>query len=76
MAAKAINLVFMWYLNDVREGGQTRFIDLDLEVAPRIGRLLIFPPYWMYMHAALPPRSGDKYIISTYLEFTAKPAAG
>ncbi|MCW0376950.1 hypothetical protein [Xanthomonas sacchari] len=22
----------------------------------------------------LPPRSGDKYILSTYLEFTAKPA--
>lgn len=68
-------LVFLWYLNDVAEGGQTRFIDLDMEVAPRAGRLLIFPPYWMYMHAALPPRSGDKYIISTYLEFTAKPAA-
>ena len=27
----------------------------------------------MYMHAALPPRSGDKDILSTYLEFTAKP---
>jgi hypothetical protein len=36
----------------------------------------MFPPYWMYMHAALPPRSGDKYIISTYLEFTAKPLPG
>ncbi|WP_394687711.1 hypothetical protein [uncultured Xanthomonas sp.] len=37
-------------------------------------RLLIFPPYWMFLHAGLPPRSGDKYILSTYLEFTAKPA--
>ncbi|XQA78123.1 hypothetical protein ACM9W9_20455 [Xanthomonas sacchari] len=37
-------------------------------------RLLIFPPYWMFLHAWLPPRSGDKYILSTYLEFTAKPA--
>jgi len=67
-------LVLLWYLNDVAEGGQTRFVDLDLEVAPRAGRLLMFPPYWMYMHAALPPRSSDKYILSTYLEFTAKPA--
>jgi prolyl 4-hydroxylase len=67
-------LVFLWYLNDVADGGQTRFVDLDLDVAPRAGRLLVFPPYWMYLHAALPPRSGDKYIISTYLEFTAKPA--
>ncbi len=67
-------LVFLWYLNDVAEGGQTRFVDLDLDVVPRTGRLLMFPPYWMYQHAALPPRSGDKYILSTYLEFTAKPA--
>lgn len=67
-------LVFLWYLNDVAEGGHTRFLDLDLEIAPRAGRLLVFPPYWMFLHAGLPPRSGDKYILSTYLEFTAKPA--
>ncbi len=67
-------MVLLWYLNDVAEGGQTRFIDLDMDVTPRTGRLLMFPPYWMYMHAAIPPVSGDKYIISTYLEFTAKPA--
>jgi len=29
----------------------------------------MFPPYWMYQHAGLPPRSNDKYIISTYLLF-------
>lgn len=62
-------LVFLWYLNDVAEGGQTRFPDLDVEVQPRTGRLLMFPPYWMYQHEAPPPRSGDKYILSTYLLF-------
>lgn len=75
-AEAARYLVFLWYLNDVAEGGQTRFVDLDVEVAPRAGRLLMFPPYWMYAHAALPPRSGDKYIISTYLEFKPKPSEG
>lgn len=68
-------LVLLWYLNDVAVGGQTRFIDLDIDVAPRAGRLLVFPPYWMYMHSALPPVSGDKYILSTYLEFAPKPVA-
>lgn len=68
-------MVFLWYLNDVAEGGHTHFPDLGLEVAPRAGRLLMFPPYWMYGHAGLAPRSGDKYIISTYLEFTAKAAS-
>ena len=64
-------LVFLWYLNDVGSGGGTRFPDLDLEVDARAGRLLIFPPYWMYQHEGLPPLSGDKYILSTYLLFTS-----
>jgi hypothetical protein len=64
-------LVFLWYLNDVENGGATRFPDLDLEVDARAGRLLIFPPYWMYQHEGLPPLSGDKYILSTYLLFTS-----
>ncbi len=62
-------LVFLWYLNDVDEGGETAFVDIDMKVAPRAGRLLMFPPYWMYQHAGLPPVSNDKYIISTYLMF-------
>lgn len=62
-------LVFLWYLNDVAEGGETAFVDLDLAVRPKAGRLLVFPPYWMYQHEGRPPISGDKYILSTYLLF-------
>lgn len=59
-------LVFIWYLNDVESGGETQFVDLDVRIAPRAGRLLMFPPYWMFQHAGLPPSSGEKYILSTY----------
>ena len=45
------------------------FPRLDLAVPARAGRLLVFPPYWMYQHAGRPPLSGDKYILSTYLVF-------
>jgi hypothetical protein len=62
-------LVFLWYLNDVGEGGETDFPDLGLRIAARAGRLLVFPPYWMFQHAGLPPKSNDKYILSTYLLF-------
>jgi len=62
-------MVFLWYLNDVAEGGETEFCDLGIKVAPKAGRLLMFPPYWMFQHAGLPPISNDKYIISTYLLF-------
>lgn len=62
-------LVFLWYLNDVMEGGETLFCDLGVKVAARAGRLLMFPPYWMFQHAGLPPVSNDKYIVSTYMLF-------
>jgi hypothetical protein len=62
-------MVFLWYLNDVHEGGGTRFPDLDIEVQARAGRLLMFPPYWMFQHAGLAPISNDKYIVSTYMLF-------
>jgi len=62
-------LVLLWYLNDVEHGGETRFPQLDVTVQARAGRLLMFPPYWMYQHEGLPPLSGDKYIVSTYLLF-------
>ena len=62
-------LVFLWYLNDVTEGGETEFCDLGIKIAPRTGRWLMFPPYGMFQHAGRPPVGGDKYILSTYLMF-------
>jgi hypothetical protein len=62
-------LAFLWYLNDVAEGGETDFPVLGTRVAPRRGRLMVMPPMWMYEHGGLPPRSGDKYIVTSYLNF-------
>jgi prolyl 4-hydroxylase len=60
-------LALVLYLNDVAEGGETAFLKLDLKVAPRRGRLLMFPPNFLYPHAGLPPRGATKYILGTYL---------
>jgi prolyl 4-hydroxylase len=68
-------LVMLWYLNDVSGGGETRFPQLNLSVAAQAGRLVVFPPYWMYQHEGLVPLSGDKYILSTYLLFPELPAS-
>lgn len=62
-------LVFLWYLNDVPEGGGTHFPELDITVQAKAGRLVIFPPYWMYQHIGQAPISNDKYILSTYFLF-------
>ena len=62
-------LVLLWYSNDVEQGGETCFPQLGVTIPARAGRLLMFPPYWMYQHEGRPPLSGDKYILSTYLLF-------
>ncbi len=61
-------LSFMWYLNDVVDGGKTIF--KDYSITPKRGTLLIFPPLWMYPHKGEPPISGPKYLLSTYLHYT------
>jgi hypothetical protein len=60
-------LSFMWYLNDVNEGGETEF--LDLVIKPESGKLLVFPPLWMFPHRGNCPKSNPKYILSTYLHY-------
>ena len=58
---------FLWYLNDVEEGGQTLFH--GKEVKPKKGRLVIFPPLWLFPHMGTEPISNTKYIMSSYLTY-------
>jgi hypothetical protein len=60
-------LSFMWYLNDVDEGGETIFNELTIK--PKTGAMIIFPPLWMYPHKGVAPISNTKYIMSTYLHY-------
>ena len=64
-------LVMFTYLNDVEEGGVTRFkSDLDFTITPKQGRIVVFPPMWMFPHIGEKPVSNSKYILSTYLHYT------
>jgi prolyl 4-hydroxylase len=56
----------MIYLN-APAGGETVFPGLGLSIQPEAGKLLAFPPIWLFPHAGLPPRSSPKYILHTYL---------
>lgn len=60
---------FLWYLNTVEQGGETEFPVLGQSVSPVAGRLVMLPPMWMYEHFGKPPLSGDKYIVTSYLNF-------
>jgi prolyl 4-hydroxylase len=60
----------MVYLN-TPAGGETVFPDLGISIAPESGKLLAFPPNWLFPHAGLPPQSTPKYILHTYLCYPA-----
>lgn len=60
-------LSFFWYLNDINEGGETIFT--DLQIKPTKGKLIIFPSLWMFPHKGNPPISEPKYLLSTYLHY-------
>jgi prolyl 4-hydroxylase len=62
------SLVAILYLND--NDGCTNFPTLDISVKPKVGRVVMFPPTWMFPHAGLPPTDKDKYIIMTCLHYT------
>jgi len=62
-------LGFLWYLNTVKEGGETVFPVLGTRVTPKAGRLLMMPPNWMFEHVGEAPVSNDKYILTSYLNF-------
>ena len=60
-------LSFFWYLNNVEVGGETVFNDLIIK--PETGKLIVFPPLWMFPHRGNPPISNVKYLLSTYLHY-------
>lgn len=63
-------LVMFTYLNDVEEGGETELqSDVDFTIKPICGRMVVFPPMWMFPHRGKKPISGSKYILSTYLHY-------
>lgn len=57
------------YLNDVAQGGQTVFDTLGFSQRCDKGTLLFFPANYLYPHTALPPESGEKVVVVTWIHF-------
>jgi len=62
-------LVALWYLNDVEQGGETDFIHQQASVTPEKGKLMLFPPFWTHEHRAAVVKKGVKYIATTWITF-------
>ena len=59
--------VFIIYLNDVEEGGETEFLHFSKRVKPKTGRIVIWPASFPYLHRGNPPLSGEKYLLTSWL---------
>lgn len=62
-------LLFMFYLNDVDEGGETEFFYQKLKIAPKAGRMVIAPAGFTHTHRGNMPVSNDKYIATSWVMF-------
>ena len=65
---KKREFVYIFYLNDVYEGGETEIISgLGIKIKPKKGSLLIFPASSLYIHKGHVPISNDKFIITGWI---------
>lgn len=67
-ASKRIG-VYILYLNDVEMGGETEFLYQRTRVEAKTGRLVIFPAAFTHVHRGNPPLSGNKYIMTGWIEY-------
>jgi hypothetical protein len=56
-------ITYIWYLNDVDDGGETEFWG-EYKIKPKKGKLVFFPATWCFPHRGKMPISNDKYIIT------------
>ena len=63
------HLVFMTYLNDVHDQGETEFLYQKIKAKPRKGLTLIWPADWTHVHRGIVSASEEKYIITGWFDF-------
>tara|TARA_S200002703_G_scaffold132706_1_gene120616 strand:+ start:126 stop:698 length:573 start_codon:yes stop_codon:yes gene_type:complete len=57
-------LVYMTYLNDVTDKGETEFKYQKVKVKPKIGKTLIWPTDFTHLHRGIPSPTQEKYIVT------------
>jgi hypothetical protein len=67
------HLVFMTYLNDVTDAGETEFFHQNLKIVPKKGLTVIWPADWTYTHRGIPSMTQEKYIITGWFNYIEIP---
>jgi len=64
------HLVFMTYLNDVTDDGETFFYYQNLKIKPKTGLTLIWPADWTHTHCGITSNTQTKYIVTGWMSYT------
>ena len=62
-------LLFLIYLNDVEEGGETDFYYQQKSLKPKAGSMVIAPCGFTHTHRGNVPVSSDKYVLTSWVLF-------
>ncbi|MCL1065479.1 2OG-Fe(II) oxygenase [Shewanella olleyana] len=62
-------VLYMYYLNDVEQGGETEFYYQGKSVKPKKGTMVIAPAGFTHTHRGNTPKSHDKYIATSWIMF-------
>ena len=60
-------LVWMLYLNDIMEGGETEWLYYNRRIKPKAGDLVIWPTGFTHAHRGNPPLNKKKYVITGWI---------
>jgi len=63
------HLVFMTYLNDVTDRGETEFLHQGIKIKPQKGLTVVWPADWTYTHRGITSLTQNKYIITGWYSF-------
>lgn len=62
-------LLFIIYLNDVEEGGETEFYYQNKAIKPKAGTMIIAPCGFTHTHRGNVPVSDNKYVLTSWVSF-------
>ena len=63
-------MVYTLYLNNVEEGGETEFLYQSLRLKPKQGTIVLWPAGYTHIHRGNPPLSGEKYIVTGWINWS------